>query len=181
MMWHTRPTTSRWCPSIEIWWLEAMQGLWTHCHIQEASLRSPFMLEGASMIIWGTVGIKGVRGQQPYSGTFLNNVQSVLKDPKNIPHVYIPSPAWTVNRRLYLHYVEVKLWPYHLNVTTHQTRQHFSALLLSKLGESVQNVLFLADRSSTRCAGPFAPRFSVWFIFHTLCVITGYLSFCSQQ
>lgn len=37
------------------------------------------------MIIWGTVGIKGVRGQQPYSGTFLNNVQSVLKDPKISP------------------------------------------------------------------------------------------------
>lgn len=146
------------------------------------------MLEGASMIIWGTVGIKGVHGQQPYSGTLGHFKQCSVgtKGPKecqeNIPHVYIPSPAWTVSTRLYFHGVEVKLWSYQPNVTTHQTRQHFSDLLLSKFGESVQSVPFVADGGAPDVLAHLLQGSvcgSFWdALLHTLCVISGYLSFC---
>ncbi len=75
----------------------------------------------------------------------LNNAQLVLRGPKcakkisptPLHHQYQPEPLRRGRMDPCFHVRYAKFWPYHLNVTaeieTHQTRQRFSNLLLSRL------------------------------------------------
>ncbi len=77
---------------IEIWWLEFIWVKWTHCHVQETSLRWFALWHGALSCWkyirrWYTVVIKGWTCQKQYSGRLwcLNNPQLVLSVPRKYP------------------------------------------------------------------------------------------------
>ncbi len=87
------------------------------------------------------------------------------------------------------HVLYAKFWPYHLNVAaeieTHQTRQRFFQSSIVQFWWTCVNcslrVLFLADRSSTRCGLLLQGSMCCVFrdgILHTLIITSGYLSFC---
>ncbi len=92
--------------------------------------------------------IHRTNGQQQYSGRLwrLNDAQLVLR--KYPPHHYTTTTSLNCwDKAGWIHafmFFYAKFWPYHLNVAaeleTHQNRQHFSNLLLSNFGESVEIV-----------------------------------------
>ncbi len=100
-----------------------------------------------------TLVIKGWTWQQQYSGRLwrLNNAQLVQRGPKCTKkrsptplHHHQPEPLRQGRMDPCFLIIYAKFWLYHLNVTTeietHQTRQHFSNLLLSNFGEPVRIV-----------------------------------------
>ncbi len=133
-------------------------------------------------------------------GGRLNDAQLVLRCPKCAKkisphhHHHQPEPLRQGRMDPCFHVLYAKFWPYHLNVAaeieTHQTRQHFSNLLLSNFGEPVWIVATVSCLS-------WQERHPVWSsaavahllqglaccafregILYTLVVMSGYLSYC---
>ncbi len=136
--------------------VEAIWVKWTHCHVQETSLRWFELCGHAALSCWKyirrwyTVVIKG----WTWSATILRYTVAFkrcsigTKGPKvcqeNIPHTITPAPAWTVETRQDGSMLSCSLrqiLTLHLNVAaeikTHQTRQRFSNLLLSSFVDPV--------------------------------------------
>ncbi len=104
---------------------------------------------------------------------------------ENIPtplyHHHQPEPLRQGRMDACFHVLYTKFWSYHLNIAeeikTQQTRQHFSNLLLSNFGESVNcslRFLFLADRSGTRCGLLLLEL----ICFRVRCVVRSEMVFC---
>ncbi len=141
--------------------VEAIWVKWTHCHVQEISLRWFKLCDmvhypaGSSIRRWVHCSHKrDGHGQQQYSGRpwRLNDAQLVLRGPKcakkisptPLHHHHQPEPLRQGRMDPCFHVLYAKFWPYHLNaaaeIETHQTRQHFYNLLLSNFGEPVRIV-----------------------------------------
>ncbi len=138
--------------------VEAIWVKWTHCHVQETSLRwfelcdmvhYPAVSSIRRWVNWSHKGMDMVSKQHSGRLWRLNDAQLVLRglkcakkvSPTPLHHHHQSEPLRQGRMDPCFHVIYAKFWPYHLNVAaeieTHQTRHHFSNLLLSHFGEPV--------------------------------------------
>ncbi len=135
--------------------VEAIWVKWTHCHVQETSLR---WFELSDMVHYpaGSSHQKMVHCSHKRMDMVSNNtqlwcfnnaklVQSVPRKISSTPlqHQHQPEPLRQGRMDPCFHVLYAKFWPYHLNVAaeieTHQTSQCFPSSIVN-FGEPVWNV-----------------------------------------